>query len=331
MPFPSEKIAKMQEKRAGQTPAGFCVLGGDASLFAGLTFPRFRALLRALPETMLAVGAVRHGRPCGLALGLLTGGRGVTLLSVAVAVSERRLGVGLSLLRAFEVEALHRGADDLCARYQEGLKGRAAFEALSAAAGWGPPEEDGLVVVGRAGAMAKAVGGWPSVASRLARSGLYSFTPVVLSEEDRQAAARYMCQPETADMNGPLALPPRFAPACSVLIRRAGVLVGWVLAEEAQERFSLPGGPQDQSAICYSEAFLDPACWHSGVSIAAYHHCYAAQARLFGPRSLAVYYTNQTRPRMVALTRRRFAPLAERVEGLFTVRRHLPCSPQTEF
>ena len=110
-------------------------------------------------------------------------------------------------------------------------------------------------------------------------------------------------------MLGPIALADRMAPAFSTLIRRQGAVVGWVLARDAAER-----------SIHYDEAFLDPVYWHSGITIGAYHHCYARQAALLGRDSVATYYTDPSRPRMVALTRRRFAPIADRIETILAVR-----------
>ncbi|WP_378943101.1 GNAT family N-acetyltransferase [Mesorhizobium sp. ANAO-SY3R2] len=266
------------------------------------------------------MGAIAGGRPVGLVFGTCEGGAEAELLSVAVAPPERRRGIGLALLRAWQVEAARRGAATMIARYNETTSGRAAFEALTGRAAWSAPVEDGLIVAGRAGAMAEAAGAWRTISDRLSRSDLYDYASVELSEADVAAVEACLAQPAAAGMMGPVALAQTIAPAFSTLIRRQGAVVGWVLAAEAESSDATEQAKGGEPAIRYLEAFLDPAYWHSGVTIGAYHYCYARQAALLGRDSVAVYYTNPTRPRMVAITRRRFAPIADRIETILAVR-----------
>lgn len=295
---------------ASVTPAcRIFLLTGNGQLFAGFTFTRYRQMLAALESSVIAIGAIIDGRPAGLALGTCGKGEEAELLSIAVAPAERRLGIGLALIEAWREEAALRGMATMIARYTKANASRAAFEALAMRAAWSRPAEDGLMVTGRAGAMAEMVGAWRAIGSRLAQPGLYDYAPVDLSDADRAMVSVYLAQPDAAGMFGPVALADRIAPAFSTLIRRQGALVGWVLASETAER-----------SIRYEEAFLDPVYWHSGITIGAYHHCYARQAVLLGRDSIATYYTNSTRPRMVALTRRRFAPIADRMDTILAVR-----------
>ena len=308
---------------AGATSAprvSLSVLTRDARLFSGLTFNRFRSSLAPLAPSMVAIGAIAGGRPVGLAIGTCEGGSEAELLSVAVAPAERRRGIGLALLQAWQGEIARRGAGATIARYSETIPGRAAFEALLAKTGWSAPVEDGLIVIGRAGVMAEAAGAWRTIDLRLSRSDLYDYAPVELSDADVAAVEDYLAQPSTAGMSGPVALAQTMAPAFSILIRRQGVLVGWVLAAETESSGAIEQANGGERAIRYVEAFLDPAYWHSGITIGAYHHCYARQAALLGRNSIAVYYTNPTKPRMVAITRRRFASIADRIETILAVR-----------
>lgn len=297
-------------------PPSLLRLSGHARLFSGFTFNRYRPSLAPLSPSMIAVGAVVAGRPCGLALGSLEGNGEAELLSIAVAPEQRRRGIGVTLIETWRDEARRRGASRLTARYNETAPGRRAFEALAARAGWNPPTDDGLVVVGRAGAMAEIVSTWRAMSERLSRPDLYEFAPMDLSETDRAAVAAFLEMPAAAGMFGPMALGGTLASEFSTLIRRQGRLVGWVLAAPAGAGDTREAG----KGIRYLEAFLDPAYWHSGVTIGAYYHCYARQAELLGWESLATYYTNSTLPRMVALTRRRFAPIADRIETIWAVR-----------
>ncbi|WP_280822638.1 GNAT family N-acetyltransferase [Pseudaminobacter soli (ex Li et al. 2025)] len=303
------------------------VLNRDARLFSGLTFDRFRSALAPLGPSMVAIGAIAGGRPVGLAIGPCEGGE-AELLSVAVSPAERNRGIGLGLLQAWQGEAASRGAATMVARYNETIPGRPAFEALAAEASWSAPVEDGLIVLGRAGAMAEAAGAWRTIDLRLSSPNLYDYAPVELSGADASAVEAYLAQPAAAGMLGPVALAQTMAPAFSTLIRRQGVLVGWVLAAEVERSGAIELAIGGERAIRYLEAFLDPAYWHSGITIGAYHHCYARQAALLGPKSVAVYYTNPSKPRMVAITRRRFASIADRIETILAVRRGgVPLSP----
>lgn len=296
------------------------VLTRDARLFSGLTFNRFRSSLAPLAPSMVAIGAIAGGRPVGLAIGTCEDGAEAELLSVAVAPADRRRGIGLALLQAWQGEVVRRGATTVIARYSETIPGRAAFEALLTKTGWSAPVEDGLIVIGRAGVMAEAAGAWRTIDLRLSRTDLYDYAPVELSDADVSAVEAYLAQPSTAGMSGPVALAQTIAPAFSTLIRRQGVLVGWVLAAETESSGAIAQSNVGEQAIRYLEAFLDPAYWHSGITIGAYYHCYARQAALLGRNSIAVYYTNPTKPRMVAITRRRFASIADRIETILAVR-----------
>jgi len=296
------------------------LLAGNARLFSGFTFNRYFRLLVSLEPSVIAVGAVARGRPVGLALGICNSGQEAELLSIAVAPAERRRGIGLALAEAWREEAARRGMAGIVARYGEANAGRAGFEALSASAGWDAPAEDGLMVTGRAGAMAEVVGTWRAIVSRLAHPDLYEYAPMNLSKADRTTVSACLSRPEAAGMLGPVVLAHRMAPDFSALIRRQGIVVGWVLASQAAER-----------SIHYDEAFLDPVYWHSGMMIGAYHHCYARQAALLGRDSVATYYTDPTRPRMVALTRRRFAPIADRIETILAVRSAVARPSSTSF
>lgn len=293
----------------------FVLLKDNATLFAGLTFPRLREWLNALPNGIVAVGAICMGRPVGLAMGEVKSDNVADLYSIAIASPMRRQGIGRGLLLEWQRQAALHGAVKLRVNYPTTLKNRDGLEALLAKTGWSNPKEDGFIVTGRAGAMVDAVRQWPGVRGRLAELNAYTFEPVTLTSDDENAVANYCARPDFIDMFGPLnhALP--FDDDLSLIIRRHGVLVGWLLAiREEVYRGAHAVSDTAQPMVRYLEAYLDPAYWHSGVMIGAYFHCYQKQAQLFGPESVAVYYTNQKLPRMVALTRRRFAPIADRFE-----------------
>ncbi|MBB4955143.1 GNAT superfamily N-acetyltransferase [Agrobacterium vitis] len=293
----------------------FVLLKDNAALFAGLTFPRLRAWLNALPDGIIAVGAICMGRPVGLAMGDVKPDNVADLFSIAVASPMRRWGIGRGLLLEWQRQTALHGAEKLRVNYPATLKNKDGLEALLARTGWSSPIEDGFIVTGRAGAMVDAVGQWAGIRGRLADLSAYTFEPVTLTADDVKAVNAYCARPDFIDMFGPLAPELQFDDDLSLIIRRHGVLVGWLLAiREERYRGAHTASQTVQPMVRYLEAYLDPAYWHSGVMIGAYFQCYQKQALMFGPDSIAVYYTNQKLPRMVALTRRRFAPIADRFE-----------------
>lgn len=255
------------------------------------------------------------GRPVGLAMGEVKPNNVADLFSIAVASPMRRQGIGRGLLQEWQRQVALHGAVKSRVNYPTTLKNREGLEGLLAKTGWSSPKEDGFIVTGRAGAMVDASRQWPGVRGRLARLSAYSFEPVTMTSDDVNAVNAYCARPDFIDMYGPLSRTLPFDDDLSLIIRRHGVLIGWLLAiREETYRGAHAISPTSQPTVRYLEAYLDPAYWHSGVMIGAYFHCYQKQARLFGPDSVAVYYTNQNVPRMVALTRRRFAPTADRFE-----------------
>jgi GNAT superfamily N-acetyltransferase len=304
--------------------ASFPVLKGNARLFSSLTFGQIGNWLSPVPDDVIAVGLVVSARPVGLAIGFLEPGKPrATLTSIVVTPTFRRRGLGRRLLDAWQAEAFARGASACVASYVEAMSGRKNLEALLADAGWTAPRATGLVVVGRVGRMVEAGRSWPSVTDRLAVSRTYTFDPLELTATDVAAVERYLADPEAADMLGPLHQSEQLARDFSITIRRDGRLVGWLVAAETHR--PLLDGPTNEPAIRYLEAYIDPLHRQSGIMVGAYYHCYAKQMALLGRDSIAVYYTShENRPRMVALTRRRFAAIAERVDTILGVGISLP-------
>jgi GNAT superfamily N-acetyltransferase len=317
-------VGRVAEQAAIPPRASFPVLRGSAGLFASLTFGQAGAWLEPVPDHVIAVGLIVGARPVGLALGTLLPGRAqAELLSVAVTPSERRRGLGRRLLEAWQAEARERGAVEWRTSYNASIPGREALEALLARAGWTGSHASGLVVVGRVGKMVDEVGTWPGVAGRLALPRSYSFEPLELGAADIEAVERYLSDPEAADMRGPIRQAERLALDFSIAIRRDGHLVGWLLAAETNR--PLLDTTSNVPAIRYLEAYLDPAYRRGGIMVGAYYHCYSRQMALLGRDSIAIYYTSHdSRPRMAALTLRRFAPIAERVETILSASGRLP-------
>ena len=303
-------------------PPALISLSGDARRFSAHTFAALGGKLADLQPPWAGVGAEANGEPVGLALGR-TGEPAAEISSVFVKPALRRQGVGTGLLRALETALAQGGAERAFVRFSDGLPGRAAFKALLTAAGWSPPEVYAIQITGRAGAMAAQGGAWAGVARRLRAPRGFAFPPLQLEPGDDQEIDRLMAQEGWGAHADPRWYRDVFDPHCSVAIRSRsdGRMVGWVIAQRLEG--GLGPGTRDETAptIYYAENYLDAALWSAGLSIGAYFHAFSRQAEQYGPRSLAVYRTHPGVQRMLNFTRRRFAPMAERVDTVLISRK----------
>ena len=288
-------------------------LSGNAAAFATLGFPRLAPVLDHLEQPWVAVGATVGGLPAGLALGQIQED-GARLLSLTVARSLRNRGIGRTLAEGWGRAAAAAGATGLVTAFSDKLPERAALAATLSAAGWTAPRLTHVRAIGEAAPMVEAVGRWPSLTGRLRDPDGFSFDPWRTPDaDDRAAIADLAAEPEHLPLMHPDVRAERIEPACSIAVRRRGMLVGWVLAERAE---SVPlDGYRDRPAIDYRSAYLARSLWHTGMLVGAYWHAYARQVAAFGPNSIAMFGTMF--PRMMSLVRRRFAPISLRVDETF--------------
>jgi len=287
------------------------VLIGACPSFARFTFKGMSDHLREIPAGCIAVGAWHDDRPIGLALGWRGTEDIARLVSVAVAPPHRGLGHGAALVARWESEARRLGAAWALCRFSNALPARAAFERLLAEQAWSPPKEVEYRLAGRAGAMARQGGAWLGVSGRILNSRAISYMPLTLGPDDDAAIARLLAQPGAVLLRGPLGYAEPLVHEATIAIRRAGKLVGWIIA--------IPSGVEDPAAkgakvVEYVESYLDAALWATGAAIGGYFHAFTAQAAAYGEDSIAIYRTHPGVPQMVAFTRRRFAPMAIRWE-----------------
>lgn len=125
----------------------------EAAAFAELTFPTYRRLLALEPTVRhpeqgdprrieaIAIGALRAGRPVGLALGerALAAGEPAEALSLFVVAGERGRGLGGALLGALEDELAALGAPEIRATWTAGKPATAYLERILARRGWSAP------------------------------------------------------------------------------------------------------------------------------------------------------------------------------------------------
>jgi GNAT superfamily N-acetyltransferase len=292
----------------------------DAS-FLALTFPAYWRHLERREPDVIALGARVDGLAVGLALGRMVGetveagGQTAQLLSLMVARPFRCRGIGTGLVKALEAQLAARGIVGVFAYHSSRLPACAAFEGLLASERWLGPKMTELRLTGQCGLMIEAVANWPTVRNRLEHRENYLFTPwrEVGGEADAAAIDRLVRQPPCA--RAPLIHPEKwrdlYDPAVSIAVRRAGRLVGWVAAHLVAPAAPSSGRGKPQ---LYYVSYLDEALQKTGILVSAYLNAFRLQEAAHGPESLA-HYTAVERA-MVAITRRRFAPIATWVDEI---------------
>ncbi|MES2495435.1 MAG: hypothetical protein V4618_04945 [Pseudomonadota bacterium] len=305
------------------------VLGGDAAGFTDFTFQHYRGLVHKVARPYLAVGVLLGDRPVGLAFGWVEpseadGRIEANLSSIQIMPLLRKAGIGHAALAAWEAEAMRRGARQAVTYHPGRLKERTAFEALLAASRWSPPETHKLQVTGEAAGMSVIGGNWRGVRGRLIEPEGVTFDAWDMSAmtADREGIARLTAQSTCIPYLEPLQHAARIEPAVSLAIRREGVLLGWILGERLVRSIGPGSMVPDVTSINYFAAYCDEAVASRGLLIGAFFHSFSRQAAAFGPRSRATYITKPIMPQMVALSRRRFAPMADYVDEVFVSRKN---------
>lgn len=284
----------------------------DTSAFAGFTYPRLSGKLRHLPESWFAIGAWIAGRPAGLALGHMEDNGAAELLSVFVDREWRCRGIGRRLVAELSHLLRARGARLISARIGGHNPSRPALDLALTRLGWPALDCVEIRVLGHAGAMAREGGQWKGVRSLLDDDAVTYDPWIDFGAQDLQAFDALILQSGLKRPSRDYLAIEGLEPRVSVVLRRAGVPVGWVVGRHALAPM-LDG--RQVPAIGYTSAFVEPSLARRGVLIGGFWHAFTRQADVFGPESIAVYQTPT--PRMIALSRRRFAPIALETNEVF--------------
>jgi GNAT superfamily N-acetyltransferase len=288
--------------------------GTDAKAFASLTYPSLASKLAHVAAPWFAVGALCNNEPVALALGWQQPTERAQLVSIMVAPEFRRRGLGTRLLAAWQESAAAVGASAVCGYHSSQTLRRTAFEGLLVRAGGPAPRLHRLRFVGAAGATADEIKKMTGVRRRLIEPQTYSFdlwtSP---TSTDRVAIERLK---EAAGLRPDISVTEYEAamdPACSLVVRRCGTLVGWVFAERLSR--APIEGYEGRIALAYPLAYLRKDLQNNAILIGAVWHPSSRQAPTYGRTSLIVF--SASTPQVMRATRRRLGPIAICLDEVF--------------
>ena len=290
------------------TPVRVAEVSLPAEGFDAFTYPRYRSLLSAAepPEKSaerIAVAAWFGAEPAGLAL-FSRPIREVErrLLSIMVTPLLRRLGIGSKMLALGEDCAVARGVKKLWASHSSQLSARAAFEALLRGAGWARPEEFEYRLAGEAGWSLLALKDWAPFLARLEAGGFRANDWNELTGPDREQVAALV---QTAVPEGDRAFDPldgekrlTLVPELSLLLRRRGEIVGWILGS----RGAMP------DSIYYSHGYVLPSVQRAGWLVGGVREVCERQALLLGGETVSVFETASKNSAMRRFMERQLKP-----------------------
>lgn len=281
-------------------------------MFKSFTYPKIAALFADLPSSMIAIGGSIDGKPIGLALGLVAGDGSAELASIFVAKSHRRAEIGSQLVATLMRHLKEAGARHAMTRIGGRNEIKPIFERLLKRLGWSSLACESIRVIGLAGAMASEGGKWTAVQHLLGEPGSieYDHWAQVSAQDwldiDALVPAAIFGRPPSEFLRSD-----ELEAHVCVLIRHTSRPIGWIVGKRTGS--PLPEG--NAPAVFYTSAYIAPPFARQGILVAGFWHAFTRQAERYGPDSIAFYQTNV--PRMMAMSRRRFVPIALRSDEVF--------------
>ena len=296
-----------------------------ASGFDRFTFPRYRALIaEVIPpnaeKRRVIIGAWLGDTPIGLALYSLPWGEGLTqrrLLSVMVAPLMRRQGLAKQMLQAGNTKAASLGTTELMCGHSSNLTRKMAFEALLRADGGPAPREFEYRLAGRAGWSALALHDWARFLARLQASGYQSTPWTDITAEDRaqiqQLLADQVTEAERAFDPFPVETRDTFLPAMSLVLRKHGAVVGWIVGQSGAKA----------NSVHYSNGYVLPSVRRTGWLVGGVREVCERQAAHLGPQSLSVFETADHNTPMRRFMDRNLKPYAEWTDSRYQTKKRI--------
>lgn len=243
------------------------------------------------------------------------------LLSVMVHPLARRTGLASRLLTAAQTLAAAGGTQKLTALHSSRLPALTAFEALLKKNGWNNPQEIEFRLAGRAGWALRARDDWGAFLQRLDSRGFSAADWQTLSDSDR-AEVRHLVEqvmPEADRKFNPFHPQRQIEPVpeLSVLLRKRGAIVGWIVGSRGQ----LP------DSFHYSYGYVLPEVQRMGWLVAGVRDVCERQACLYGEQTLSVLETAHGNAAMRRFMERQLKPYSEWTDARYLSEKPLPAPP----
>lgn len=201
----------------------------DLPEWSAFTYPFYRPRFLTGDPDLIGVAAHSGGHPVGFALASVRAAdrRIADLLSVSVAVPQRRRGYGAALLGQMEEAMRNRSCIAAAAIYMTNKSYTEAVEGLLDKAGWSEAERRMLFCESDFATITKA----PWMAQRAFPDGYEPFLWSTLSPAERQGILDRQCReqwyPETLT---PFWMEDTIEPVSSLGLRYGGEIVGWCIS-----------------------------------------------------------------------------------------------------
>ncbi len=281
-------------------------MGEPETALAGLAYARCFAEWAEHPADHFALAARIGDVPVGLVLiRRPPGAEQAQLRSLAVHWLWRRQGIAQRLLQDAERTVAAAGVARLESFHTSRTKEREAFEGALRKAGWAAPTEHECRVAGYAGSVFETVRrSWPAFFARMAAAGgtVEPFSSV--SEQELAAIDGLIADGTVEKIWDPRPYRTVCHPDLGVVIRSAGVPVGWLFGEV------LTGTDQ----VHYHNGYALPGYQRAGWLIYGLIEVLGRQAQALGPQSLAIYATAGGNRAMRSFIERRLSAVARWVE-----------------
>lgn len=290
--------------------------------FAVFTFPRFEPILlgTAAPVTgpgRIVVGASLGETPIGLALFSRPFGENERrLASIMVSAPSRRRGIGTRMLARGEAAARSMGTTKLTAVHSSRLSGLPAYEGLMRSAGWGDPVAFEHRLAGQAGWALQARQDWAPFLARLRSRGFGVTDWSELTAADRESVTTILeGSPKEVAGFDPFAIEQKLAiePRLSVLLRRHGEVVGWILGSKG----ALP------DSVHYSCGYVRPELQRAGWLVGGVREVCDRQAAYLGPETVSTFETSTTNRGMRLFMERQLKPYCLWTDTRFVIHKSL--------
>lgn len=282
----------------------------EATAYQALTFPLFRPQLQVLKpgNSIVAIAATNALAPVGLALAeIQPDDQSAQVLSLFVAPSYRRQGIGTALLSRLESELRSQGCTHLELVYTTGKPTTAALERLLDRCQWAPPQP--RMIVGKSTCSQIRNAPWMK---RTVLPASYRVFPWQEMTEGDRAALQQHTHTWIPTQLTPFQHEQNLEPLNSLGLRYQGEVVGWIITHRL-----------DPDTIRYTSGFIRPDLQKAGRYISLIAN--AIQLQVSENIPFGIWTVPLVYPAMVSFVHQRMAPYMISLEESRTSAKEIIC------